>query len=345
MSHAPNPDHAARKRRAWSRARQIAQRPTLPDRGAEPKGTLFLVLLIRGSRRLLARVLEDGIQPRAAALSFHTLLAIVPVLAVAFGLIDAFGGDAAPAAVVKFLAERYFPSITADAVNAIVPLVESANFEAVGLIGVIALLPVMIAVVSQVEIALADIFRTRRPKRLRRILAYAVLVTVAPVGTVLTVRYTPPHLDPLGLLDRYGGPTVALWLILYLVFRFLPGTRVRNRAALGGAALSSIGLVFGKALFGFYAVRLAHAVHVVWGAIAFVPLVLLWVFVAWCIVLLGAEVAAVIQEIIEAVEAPRASRRRRHRPRSWQDRRQRRLLRAVADAGTRSGGTADVSGR
>jgi len=315
-------------RKAWGRAREIAFRPTLPTEQSEPRGTLLLVLTIRGSRRLVRRLGEDRIQPRAAALAFHTLLAIVPLLAVSFAILDLVGGASGLQAALDFLASRYLPPSAGQAVDAVLPLLEDLDFDAVGVVGLVTLLPIVIALVAQVELCLTDIFRTRRPKRLRRLLVYAALVIVIPLGAVLTVRYTP-QIDPLSVAERIAGPFVVTWIALWLVFRYLPGTRVRSGAAAGGAALAALLLSLAKAGFGLWASQLAHSWHVVWGAVAFVPMVLVWVFVAWWLVLLGAEVAAVIQELMIAMEAPTPSPRRRIRARRWVRPRRRRRARAV----------------
>jgi len=265
----PAPTKRSVARRAIVRARQLARLSALPDDPQQSRGVLYLTLALRGGKRLVRRLQEDRIQPRAAGLAFHTLLAIVPIAAVTFALLDFFD-VLARRAVIASVVERYFPSATSDVVDAVYALVAEVNFETVGLIGFVTLLPITIALVTQVEVAMTDIFRTRRPKRIRRLFAYALLVIFAPVGAVLTVQYTP-ELDVVSELDRLVGPIVITFVIFYLAFRYLPGARIRNLAAVVGAALGAVALSIAKFAFGIWATDFATGTHVVWGAVAFVP--------------------------------------------------------------------------
>ena len=310
-------------RRAIIRARDLARLSALPDDPRKSRGVFYLTLAMRGSRRLAKRLAEDRIQPRAAGLAFHTLLAIVPIAAVTFALLDTLGIlDRRP--LVASLVERYFPTAAGEVVDTIMELVDDLELEAVGLLGLATLLPVMVALITQVELAMTDIFRTRRPRRIRRLLAYALLVIVAPVGALLTVQYTP-DVDFVARIDRFIGPLLVIFLLLYGAFRYLPGARIRNRAAASGALFAALTLAGAKFAFGVWAADFASGINVVWGAVAFIPIVLLWVFIAWFVVLLGAEVAAVVQELILATEAP-PPRQRIRRPR-WRRQRHQRLLR------------------
>jgi membrane protein len=255
--------------------------------------------VVVGAVRLVGRIRADRIQPRAAALAFHTLLAFIPLTAITFALMHFFDQAEGPREILTTFVSRYFPRATDEVIDAVTPLVEHIRLETVGLISFATLLPISIALVNQIELAMTDIFRTPRPKRMVRLLVYAALVLVAPFTAMLTVRYTP-DIDIITLLDRYLGPFLASTLVLYLAFRFLPGSHTRNRAALAGAVVASVLLSLAKLGFGVYATEFAAGLHLAWGAVAFVPMLLIWVFVVWFLVLVGAELAAVTQELTEA---------------------------------------------
>ncbi|MCA9580229.1 MAG: YihY family inner membrane protein [Myxococcales bacterium] len=244
-------------------------------------------------RLLLRRLKTDRLHPRAAALAFHTVLAIVPMAAVTFALIDLVGGGSAPRTALEFFSERYLPPSTARGVEALYPLVDGTDFESIGLVGLAFLLPIMLALVFQVELALTDIFRSKRGRRAIRVPVYSVLVLTAPMGALVTVHYVP-EIHGFHLWNRHLLPFLTTWAVLFLAFRFLPkSVKFASGPAAVGSALAAALLAATKLAFGFYAARAATTLHVVWGTVTFLPLVLTWVFLTWYVILLGAEVTAV----------------------------------------------------
>jgi uncharacterized BrkB/YihY/UPF0761 family membrane protein len=141
-----------------------------------------------------------------------------------------------------------------------------------------------------------------------------LLRELAPLGSVLSVRYVP--LASVAL-HQWLTPFMLLFLLLYLVFRRMPALRISRRAAAVGASSAALILATAKLGFGIYA-QLAVSLHALWGAIAFVPLFLVWILLCWYAVLSAAAVAAVVNgelALREAVEVARRERPRRRRSR------------------------------
>jgi membrane protein len=277
----------------------------------EDKLTTTLTIAFWAVRRLARRVIDDRLQSRAAALAFQTLLAFVPVLALAFAFMNFFGETSSPREIVESFVTRYFPQATNEVIDAVTPLIADVRVEAVGLLGLAVLLPIGVALVNQIEIALTDVFRTRRPRRMIRLFVYAGLVLVAPMAALITMRHTPD----LGFASFFDlVPFVLTTTVLFLAFRFLPGSRVSTRAALTGALVASTALAASKFGFGVWATRFAASLHIAWGTVAFIPMFLIWVFLSWFVVLLGAEITAVMQEAFAIDWRPRVRPKLRHRP-------------------------------
>lgn len=318
--------------RTYERAREVARVSMLPPArpGHEGRVGWVVVLLVQMARRLARRAAYDRIADRAAALAFYTVLSLLPIIAVTFAVLRNFGGVEAQQRAIKEIVAHYFPSITEEAVTRLMPRITGIDVQAAGLVGLAALLPVMMALVSQVERALADVFRKPRRGAVFRWVMYALLVTVAPMVTVMSVEFAPKFEVP--TFDRHIGPFLVTSLVLFLAFRFLPGARVRNRGALIGAVVSAFLLALLREVFGVYATVAGQTLSVVWGTITFVPLVLVWVFLSWLMVLLGAEIAAVVHELTEQLRAPDIVDRPRHphwRPR-WKRWGRRRIRRTIA---------------
>ncbi len=250
---------------------------------------------------------QDNILMRGSSLAFETLLSIVPLIAVIMAATRALGGSTQQVALLHYLAEQYIPASAGAAVNRVLPLIESLDLRTIGIVGLIALLPVIFSLVDAVEGALSDIFGAPRRNHWWRLLVLGGLLTLAPIGSLLTVRYVPWSALA---FDHVVVPSIAVALLLYGIFRKLPNARISHRSALTGGVTAGILLALAKAGFGLYATHLSKGLHLLWGAIAFVPLLLFWMLLTWCIVLFGAELAATIERVLTGIEQPHLHRKR-----------------------------------
>lgn len=267
----------------------------------------------RTYRLLLRKLSQERLLVRASALAYDSLLAIVPFMAVSMGLVATVGGRDSLASLLRELALFYVPRSAGEAVERLIGLAETLDFHAIGAFGAVALLPVVFALVDSVEHALADVFAMPRRNHWWRLLVLGMLISLAPFGSVVSVRYVSLAALP---LQQWLVPFGLLTTLLYVVFRRMPRSRVSRRAALLGGVSAALILSTAKLAFGIYA-KLAVSLHVLWGAVAFVPLFLVWILLSWYAVLFAAAVAAVLHHELMLVEYPRQvtksrpSRRRR----------------------------------
>ena len=169
---------------------------------------------------------------------------------------------------------------------------------------------------------------------------YMVMVGLAAlIGAAITQRLSRRDGADVGLEGRalvaaYAGALLGGYVLEWL--RMLPEALAAGslhpffrvgRAAYGGLLVGALAagvlLSLAKVAFGLYATHLATSIHVLWGAIAFVPLLLVWVLLAWCIMLFAAEITAALQDELDALEAPPDS------PRFFHGRRLQRLRRKL----------------
>lgn len=331
------PERADRTARtAFRQARAYARRSMLPpvaERARYP-WTTRVTIMLRFAFRIVRRVVADRVPQRAAALAFYTLLSVVPILAATFAVLSRAFGQAGSQAVVRFVADRYFPRATDAAIDAVTPLVTRTEVSTAGLLGILLLLPVMTSLVRQAESALSDVFRAPPPPTWSlRFFLHAALALGAPVLAVLGAHYVP-HFAAGGvysLVDLHLGPLLISAAVLYLVYAYLPGRHVRRRDALFGALVAAVLLEAGKLGFSLYVTYLGRGIHLVWGTIAFVPLLLVWVLLIWVLVLLGAEVAATVHELADRLEVC-TSGSRHVAVRGWRRRLRRKTARRAASA-------------
>jgi membrane protein len=254
----------------------------------------------------------DLIHMRANALTYRTLLALVPLLAVAFSLFQAFGGlHASERALRRQIFENLAPGSAALAVEWIEGFAERISAGAIGGIGVVVLFVTAVALLTAIEEAFNALWNVARVRPfLNRFVIYWALVTVGPVLLALSFSLTSAFRSNAlltrleawlpggeGLLAAMGLRALP-WLIscsaLTLLYLIVPNTRVGVRAALGGGLLA--GTLWELAKMGFtWASTSLFRYSAVYGSFAALPVFLIWLQLAWTVVLLGCKVTYGLQ--------------------------------------------------
>ena len=263
-----------------------------------------------------ARSLTDGQQNlEATALVYRTLLSIVPLLAVAFSVLKAFGAQyKLDAVVARMLAP--LGAGGAELAAQVVGFVDNLRVSVLGAIGFIMLFYTVVSVIERIESALNRIWHVRRPRSLaRKFSDYLSIVLVGPVlvfGAFAIMAAAQnywlvqrvlafTHLAGLSIfLARHGAPFVLLVAAFSLLYRLLPHTRVTLRAALVGGVTAA--LMWHLAGFGFAMfVAGSTSYSAIYSGAAVFLIALIWLQVAWLILLAGAQVAYVHQHPIASV--------------------------------------------
>ncbi len=265
----------------------------------QPLWQRVLLTAIHGSIALWRAATQDQLFVRAATLSYWTLVAIVPVLALAFALMGPLGLIGKGAESIK---QGLYSTVLAASVAEVGPWLDSIvggiQLEALGVIGFLGVLVAGSRMYTSVEQAFNDIFRVRQRRGwvLRITLFYAV-VTLGPLllsaGFAATASLGE-HL-PTGLLGRIV-PVSLTTVALVLAIKLLPHTNVRWKAAVSGGLLSAILFESLKIGFEAYTALLGASNTMVrlYGGLALFPVFLLYVYLLWVVVLMGVEVAYVV---------------------------------------------------
>jgi membrane protein len=228
---------------------------------------------------------------RAAALTYTVALSIVPMLALAFSAVKGFGG----AEKLRPLIEQYLglgPSS-----SELMGYVENVNAAALGSAGGAFLLVTVISTMGTVEQALNTIFNSPQSRSyLRKFSDYLSVLFTVPflivaalgVTAVFSVRMTEfPFLTHL-------LPYLFVWGGFFFLFVFFPYTRVRYGPALIGSFVTAI--LFQLAQWGYVRFQVGVANYrAIYGAMATLPIFLVWIYIAWSIILFGAELTAAVQ--------------------------------------------------
>jgi membrane protein len=259
-------------------------------------------------RYVLVRFIGDGCLTAAAALTYTTLVSLVPLIAIAFAVLSAFPIFASVRdQLVTELFAKFVPEVGAE-LDYWFRYFAGAAVKTTTL-GILALAITVVLLLATVEDQLHNIWHVRSPRPwLQRILAYWAILTLGPLllGTAFSL---PSYLD---LVARKHGldagallaspwsqhlvnvlPFVLETLAFTLLFELIPNCAVRWREALVGGVVTALLIDALKVGFVLYITSLS-SYRAVYGAVAAIPIFLLWMYVVWGAVLFGAVVAAAI---------------------------------------------------
>ncbi|MEO6277809.1 YihY family inner membrane protein [Roseateles sp.] len=248
------------------------------------------------------RFREEKLGLTAGSLTFTTLISLVPLLTVMLAIFTAFPMFSNFQAALEqyFLKSLIPPNIAKPVLASLTQFAAKAN--KLGVVGLVFLGVTALALMLTIDRTLNAIWRVPRPRPMaQRVLVYWAALTLGPLllGGSLTLTSYAVSVGE-GLFTKMPGNLAALLggadiLLLGLamagLFHYVPNTHVRWRHALLGGAFVSIGFSFAKSLLAWY-LKLVPTYSTLYGAFATVPVFLVWVYLGWVIVLLGAILAA-----------------------------------------------------
>jgi membrane protein len=257
--------------------------------------------LVRFARR---RLREEMLPQVAGSLTFTTTLALVPLLTIVLAIFTTFPiFGQLRTALETYFAQALMPKAISNTI--IANLTQFAD-KAKGLsaLGAVLLLFTTTAMMGMIERVFNQIWRVRRPRPLmQRMLTYWALITLGPLLFGLSISLTAPLFTATGGMTRavpvLGAllstlASVALTTGAYtLLYVAVPNRRVNWRDALWGALAAAIAFELAKRLFALF-IRQFPTYALIYGALAALPLFLLWMYLSWLITLLGAVVAAAL---------------------------------------------------
>lgn len=262
---------------------------------------LDVELHLKRGRRLAGHVWthfqEDRCLEEAASLSYTSLLAMVPLLAVVFGIVSVFPVfDQWSSNLQAFIFRNFLPESGEQIAPYIDTFLESVSRLA--LPGTITLILTALLLMVRIEVAFNRIWRVDRSRPLtNRIVMYWATLTLVPLLIAATVALSAQRVFGatgfLGELPAWmpsAGTFLLTWLLFTLFFVLVPNRSVRIRHALAGAFLTTV--LFNLARAGFIAYVSNASYNVIYGALATVPLFLFWLYLVWIVILLGASLAA-----------------------------------------------------
>lgn len=254
---------------------------------------------------LTKRAQNDSIFRVASSLAYTSLIAIVPLFAIGLAIFSAFPVfEDVRSQVETFLFQNLTPEFGQEVSQYFTNIVKNAG--QLTTIGVVGIALTSILLLSTIENSLNFIFKVTQPRHITtKITLYWTVITLGPLllGTAFSMRgylYTlQKYVDVNGqtgeLFFSYLIPPVMTIISLMLVYVLVPNKKVGVLSALGGAVV---------AVFLFWCLRQGFAIAVLnnntyktlYGALAVVPVLLIWMYLSWAVVIFGAVVTAALDE-------------------------------------------------
>lgn len=281
--------------RLTERLKVIHDTLALRDVEIRPR-TRVLFYFTRLGIRIVKQWIRDKPSQAAAALTYRTVLSLVPMLAIAFTLLHAVGDKQTENNLLAFIATQVLPNMP-DLVEHLRTFATNISTNAFGIIGLLFTLYTTWSVYDEVERVFNDIWRTGVTRRLlNRVLTFYALVTLLPSLAGVSLYLAGRFAGEAGA--QFLGPLGIQFTALFLTNKLLPNTNVRWTAALIATLVTGLALELLKMGFVAFAKRtLLENYQGVYGAVGMIPLLLIWIWLSWWLVLLGAEIAHATQNM------------------------------------------------
>lgn len=265
----------------------------------------IILLAIRG-------FLEDKCQLRASALTFFSLLSIVPVVAMAFGIAKGFGFEKKLEVQLldKFQGQE---EVIGRVISFAQVFLENTKGGVIAGIGVVILFWTIIKVLGNIENSFNDIWGIKKARTIgRKFSDYLSIMFICPILlimsssiTVLITSQVELLLQKLSFLGPIAGwimaglgilPYCVIWGMFTFIYIFMPNTKVKFQSGLLGGIIA--GTIYQIAQWIYIKFQIGAAKYgAIYGSFAALPLFLVWLQTSWLVVLLGAEISFAEQNV------------------------------------------------
>jgi len=262
----------------------------------------IIILVLKGFR-------ENNCPLHAAALTYNSLMAIVPILALALSIVRRLGiSDITEQRIAEIAG--LMPGQLQEVIFNFLDQVRNADFTALGIIGLALLAWIVIQVLSCIEMSFNRIWGVTAPRRFSRKLAdYLSVIIVVPVLLLAASAFNASLASHsiAGLIEaRIGSdfflyvhalsilPLIATWVAFIFLYTIMTNTQVLPFSAIVGGVTGGSMWFFWQQIYLNVQTSIGQF-NAVYAALASIPVFLLWSYISWQIVLLGAEIAFALQ--------------------------------------------------
>lgn len=237
----------------------------------------------------------------AASLAYTTILSIIPLLALSFAVFKVFGGmDQVYDKLQPFLLNNLAEGVSDDAISTLAQFINQTQAGTVGLLGFFALVVTSMSMLSSIEQSINRVWGVPNSRPLfLRFATYWMFITLGPLLLALIIGFASTSRE---IALHWVPGWVGIFLIttagFFGLYRWVPNTKVYWGYAAIAALAAAILWNVAQAAYVIY-VREVVSYDRIYGSLSAVPVLLLWIYIAWIITLAGAALGAALQRRIE----------------------------------------------
>lgn len=234
---------------------------------------------------------------KAAALTYSSLLALVPLLAIMFALLKGLGVHNTMEPILL----KYLASGSDEVVNRVLGYINNTNVGSLGAAGLITLLLTVLFLLSNIEKAFNSLWQVRENRSLfRRFADYFSVITFGPLFLLAAISMSSslrsqtlvqwileqPWLGEAVIMALEITPFVVIWAAFIFLYLFMPNTKVHfSAAAVGGVTAGTLWLI---SQWGYVSLQIGVGKYnAIYGTMAALPVFMIWLYVGWMIALAG----------------------------------------------------------
>lgn len=266
-----------------------------------PRMKVVFYKVARFLEHVLRGFMEDHCLLRASALTYTSLLSLIPLLALMFAILKGLGVQRR---LEPFLLEKL--TIGSEEVAArIMEYIDRTNVSSLGVVGIVTLIITSVLVLKNVERSFNWIWKVKKGRSWTRTVSdYLSVLMITPICILLALSLTTyfgsdsftqwmeAHWLMGGVLRFLirASPYVVMWIAFAVFYLFMPNTRVNLASALVGGVVG--GTLWQLTQWGYIRYQFGMGQYnAIYGALSQLPILLVWIYVSWVILLFGAEIA------------------------------------------------------
>ncbi|MCB8963667.1 MAG: YihY/virulence factor BrkB family protein [Bacteroidales bacterium] len=255
---------------------------------------------------------EDKVQIKASALTYYSLMSIVPVFAMIFGIAKGFGFD-------KYLEQQIVSSFKGqeEVMNQVISfsnsLLARTGGGIIAGIGIVLLFWSVMKVLTNIENSFNDIWQIEKPRTFTRkftdylsimLIAPVLLIASSSINIFLTTQISSiaqefelfGYVSPLLIFALQFLPYLLIWVLFSFIFIAMPNTKVSYASGIIAGIIAGSGFLIVQWGYVFLQVGVSKY-NAIYGSFAALPLFLIWLQTSWLIVLFGAEISFAYQNV------------------------------------------------
>jgi membrane protein len=251
------------------------------------------------AKETLHQINRAQLMMASSSLAYTPILSIIPLLAVSFAVFQIFGGMQKFYELVEpFILSNLAEGVNGQATKLLETFIQNVHPTRLGIVGVTGLIFTGVSMLSSIEGAINRVWEVplKRSWTLR-ISSYCLFITIGPLALAIILGFLTSKDFP---ISKLIPNSVAIFFITAGVFtaayQLIPDTQVNPKFSFLGGVTTSIVLTIAHLVYHLYISKMI-SYHKIYGSLGAVPVLLLWVYILWLIVLTGSAFTASLQRV------------------------------------------------